>query len=229
MNAAAPQDEVNRAVYYSPGVYRRYLSNVLYPAEAACLLRHQSSIAGRDVLDVGAGAGRLARYLAPLAAHYEGIDYSPVMVDYLRTSMPALSVHLVDFRNLKIFAADSFDFVIASDNVIDALTPEDRSRALAETRRVLRIGGRAAFSSHNLRYRRAFPVRALTGRRTPSNSASTARSICADAGIICASRPCVKSRPTTRFSTIPATSTPACTTTPRVPPSAHNSRTLVCA
>jgi SAM-dependent methyltransferase len=78
------------------------------------------------------------------------------MVDYLRASMPQLSVHQADFRNLEIFADGSFDFVIASDNVIDALAPEDRMRALAETRRVLRGGGRAAFSSHNLRYRHAF-------------------------------------------------------------------------
>jgi SAM-dependent methyltransferase len=156
MNAAARQDAVNRAVYYSPRVYRYYLSNVLHPSEAACLLRHQPSIAGRDVLDVGAGAGRLAHYLAPLAARYEAIDYSPVMIAYLRASMPGLSVHQADFRNLEIFPSSSFDFVIASDNVIDALPPEDRSRALAETRRVLRAGGHVALSSHNLRYRHAF-------------------------------------------------------------------------
>ncbi len=156
MNAAARQDEVNRGVYYSPRVYRHYLSNVLQPAEAACLLRHQPFFSGRDVLDVGAGTGRLARYLAPLAARYEAIDYSPVMVDFLRESMPELSVHQADFRNLEIFAAASFDFVIASDNVIDALAPEDRAKALAETHRVLRPHGRVAFSSHNLRYRHAF-------------------------------------------------------------------------
>jgi SAM-dependent methyltransferase len=70
--------------------------------------------------------------------------------------MPELSVHQADFRDLEIFPVSSFDFVIASDNVIDALPPEDRSRALAETRRVLRPGGRVALSSHNLRYRHAF-------------------------------------------------------------------------
>ena len=81
---------------------------------------------------------------------------SPLMVDYLRASMPELSVHQADFRNLEIFAAGSFDFVIASDNVIDALAPEDRMKALAETRRVLRPHGYVAPSSHNLRYRHAF-------------------------------------------------------------------------
>lgn len=156
MTVGAPQDEVNRAVYFSPRVYRSYLSNVLTSAETACLLRHQPFIRGRDVLDIGAGAGRLARYLAPLAARYEAVDYSPVMVNYLRAAMPELSVHQADFRNLDIFPADSFDFVIASDNVIDALTPEDRRSALAETRRVLRPKGRVVLSSHNLRYRHAF-------------------------------------------------------------------------
>ena len=151
-----PQDEVNRAVYHSRGVYRYYLSTTLTPPEAACLLKYQPHIAGRDVLDIGAGAGRITRYLEPLAQRYEAVDYSPVMVGYMKKAMPEVSVHQADFRDLSIFDDHSFDFVLATDNVIDALSHQDRLQALREACRVLRLGGILAFSSHNIHYKKAF-------------------------------------------------------------------------
>ena len=150
------QDEINRAVYCSPWVYRHYLQTTLTPAETACLSRHQSHIADRDVLDIGVGAGRTARYLAPLARRYEAVDYSPVMVKYTRRILPDISVRQADYRDLSIFTDGSFDFVFATDNVIDALSHESRLRALRESARVLRPEGILAFSSHNLHYKRAF-------------------------------------------------------------------------
>jgi SAM-dependent methyltransferase len=152
------QDDVNRAVYYAPSVYRYYLRSDLAPAEAACLSKYHSRIAGRDVLDVGVGAGRTARHLAPIARRYEAVDYSPVMVAYARRALPGVSVRQADFRDLSFFAAGSFDFIFATDNVIDALCHEDRYRALRESARVLRPGGILAFSSHNRRYKRALSL-----------------------------------------------------------------------
>lgn len=156
VSGSLPQDQVNRAVYESRRVYRYYLSTQLTPAETACLLKYQPCFAARDVLDIGVGAGRTTRYLAPLARRYEAVDYSPVMVNYLQQVMPDIRVHHADFRNLAIFEDRSFDFVFAPDNVIDALGPEDRLRALSEASRVLRPEGILAFSTHNLRYKRAF-------------------------------------------------------------------------
>ncbi len=151
-----PQDQVNRAVYNSPGVYRYYQSRLLTPPEIACLLKYQPHISDRDILDIGVGTGRTTRYLAPLARRYEAVDYSPVMVAYMKKSMPEISVREANFRDLGIFEDRSFDFVFATDNVIDALSHSDRLRALEEARRVLRPGGVLAFSSHNIRYKRAF-------------------------------------------------------------------------
>lgn len=153
---ASCQDDVNRHVYYSPRVYRYYLSTQLTPAETICLLKYQPHISGRDVLDIGVGAGRTSRYLAPLARRYESVDYSPVMVNYVKKTMPEISVRQADFRDLGMFEDRSFDFVFATDNVIDALSHEDRMRALKEASRVLRPGGLLAFSSHNLNYKNAF-------------------------------------------------------------------------
>lgn len=150
------QDEVNRAVYSSKRVFRYYLSKELTPCEAACLLRYQPCFYQRDVLDVGVGAGRTTRYLAPLARRYEAVDYSPVMVSHIKNVMPGISVHQADFCDLTLFDDRTFDFVFAPDNVIDALSPQGRTRALGEVSRLLRPGGTFAFSAHNLRHKRAF-------------------------------------------------------------------------
>jgi len=150
------QDEVNKTVYNSPGIYRYYLSNLLLPPEVACLLKYQPHLFQRDVLDIGIGAGRTARYLAPLARRYEGVDYSSVMVGYMKRAMPEISVRQADFRDLTMFADESFDFIFATDNVIDALPHEGRLMALGEARRVLRRDGVVAFSSHNIDYKKAF-------------------------------------------------------------------------
>jgi SAM-dependent methyltransferase len=150
------QMSLNRAVYESRWVYRRYLWEALYPQEIACLLKYQPHISGRDVLDVGVGAGRTTHYLAPSARRYEAVDFSSVMVRYMKSAMPEVSTRQADFRDLSAFEDASFDFVFAPNNVIDTLSHGDRLQALSEAHRVLRPGGVLAIASHNVEYRRAF-------------------------------------------------------------------------
>ncbi len=161
------QDEVNQAVYFSPGVYSHYLSQQLTRPEVFCLLKYQQYFAGKDVLDIGVGAGRTTGYLAPLAHRYEGLDYSPVMVEYARKTMPDISVHQANFRDLSIFKDESFDFVFATNNVIDALAHEDRQLALREACRVLREGQILVLTSHNIRYKKAYSGPELEFHRNP--------------------------------------------------------------
>src|SRR5262249_40143015 len=82
--------------------------------------------------------------------------------------MPEVSVRQADFRDVSVFGDGSFDFILATDNVIDALSPDDRLRALAEASRVLRIGGILAFSSHNIQYEKAFSGPQLNWSRNPA-------------------------------------------------------------
>src|SRR4029078_8255465 len=114
-------------------------------AESVAFLRHQPSFAGRDVLDLGVGTGRTTRLLAPLAARYVAVDWSPPMVAYVRAHFPDIEIHRADVRDLGRFAAASFDFVLASCNLIDAVSHPDRRRVLDEVRRVLRPRGRFMF------------------------------------------------------------------------------------
>lgn len=150
----SPQLQRNRAVYESSGVYRAYLSDRLTPSESACLAKYQAFISGRAVLDIGVGAGRTTYHLRPVARRYEAIDYSSVMVRCVRQRIPGISVQQADFRDLHMFSDQSFDFVLASSNIIDALSHEGRMQALGEAKRVLRPGGKFAFSSHNLNYKK---------------------------------------------------------------------------
>ncbi len=168
------QDEVNRSVYYSPGVYLYYLSKSIVPVEQACFRKYRQHIEGRDVLDVGVGAGRTARHLSTLARRYEAIDYSPVMVRYVRKHLPGVSIRQADFRDLRAFPDASFDFVLATANVIDALPHKGRITALAEASRVLRPGGALAFSCHNVNYEEAFSGPHMKWSWNPVRLASSA-------------------------------------------------------
>ena len=159
--------ESNRRIYHDPAVLASYRVMTLSRMESIALLKHYRAFAGRSVLDLGIGTGRTSIYLAPLAARYEGIDFSPVMIEAVRASMPELSTRCADIRDLSMFADRSFDFVFGSNNVIDAVPHEDRMRALAEFRRVLAPGGCLMFSSHNREFRDALQGPRLELSRNP--------------------------------------------------------------
>jgi SAM-dependent methyltransferase len=163
-----PQYLVNARVYHARGVDHAYTSRELTRVEVMALLKHQAAFAGRDVLDLGVGTGRTALYLAPLARRYEAIDYSPVMVEHVHATMPEISVRDADMRDLSVFADGSFDFVFATNNVLDAVGHDDRLRSLREAARVLRLGGMLMFSSHNRRYRDALRGPRLHWSRNPT-------------------------------------------------------------
>lgn len=144
------QREHNARAYRRADVVRRYQRRVLLDrAEAVVLLKHQSAFAGKDLLDVGVGTGRTTIYLAPLARRYQAIDYSPEMVARFRQNFPEVPVALADMADLGTFEEASFDFVLATNNVLDAVGHADRLQALREIRRVLRPDGMLVFSSHN--------------------------------------------------------------------------------
>ncbi|HEX5960704.1 MAG TPA: class I SAM-dependent methyltransferase [Rhodanobacteraceae bacterium] len=165
------QYRINARIYHSAGIGREYANDLLMRAEAVALLSHQPAFAHKDVLDIGVGTGRTAIYLAPIANHYEAIDYSPVMVREFRDNLPGIPVTLADMRDLSQFADAGFDFVLASNNVFDAIGHEDRLQTLRECHRVLRPGGMLMFSSHNADARGARRALAIELSRNPVTQA----------------------------------------------------------
>jgi SAM-dependent methyltransferase len=161
------QDSINKRVYHTSGVERFYGAIGLDPPEALALLRAISEFPHRDILDLGVGAGRTARYLSQLASRYECIDYSPVMIERLRRTVPSLSARQGDMRDLSAFEANSFDLVLAASNVISAVSHDDRLKVLSEVQRVLRPGGVFVFSSHNRNSRIALNGPRLRFSRNP--------------------------------------------------------------
>lgn len=144
-----PQFKVNAHVYHRVGIEQAYLERTLMRADGVALLKYQPALAHKDILDIGAGTGRTAVYLAPLAHRYQAIDYSPVMVERFQHDLPDVPIELADMRDLSRFSDGGFDFVLASNNVFDAVDHADRLRTLREMHRLLRPGGMLMFSSHN--------------------------------------------------------------------------------
>lgn len=163
----SPRDN-NARVYRGSAVAAGYgRETLLTRVETVALLKYQPAFAGKDVLDVGVGAGRTTPYLAPLARRYQAIDYSPAMVERVRTTFPGVSVALADMTNLHGLGDAGFDFAFASNNVFDAVGHEERLRTLREIHRLLRHDGILMFSGHNRDVRHAMQWPRLTISRNP--------------------------------------------------------------
>ena len=95
------------------------------------------------VLDLCCGAGLVAGAAAARGATVSGLDFSPAMLDVARAAHPALYFAEGDAEAMP-FPDASFDAVVSSFGVHHVPRP---GRALAEARRVLRPGGRIAFTT----------------------------------------------------------------------------------
>ncbi len=135
------------------------------------LLKYGQAFAARRILDVGVGTGRTATYLRALSDQYVGIDYSREMIEHMQRAYPEIDSRLADMRDLSAWGVASFDFVFAPNNVIDAVSHEDRLRVLGEIRRVSAEGALLLLTSHNLRYHRANSGPRLQYSRNPVTQA----------------------------------------------------------
>jgi SAM-dependent methyltransferase len=99
-------------------------------------------VRGRDVLDVGCGAGWLVRRLRGAGARAVGVDPLGAALERARAEDPdgGAGRYLEAGAQTLPFADDSFDLVVFF-NSLHHVPPESLDRGLAEAIRVLRRGG----------------------------------------------------------------------------------------
>ncbi|MFQ5943256.1 MAG: class I SAM-dependent methyltransferase [Anaerolineales bacterium] len=111
-----------------------------------------TSFDAKDVVELGAGTGRLARLLAPAAKSVHAFDASPNMLQVAAAKLQGdgsrnWSVAAADHRSVPL-AAQSADVVISGWSVVYLVVwhmdtwKHELARGLAEMRRILRPGGR---------------------------------------------------------------------------------------
>jgi SAM-dependent methyltransferase len=98
--------------------------------------------AGMRVLDVASGPGYVAAQAAALGAQPVGVDFASEMVALASRRYPMLTFEQGDAEALS-FAEQSFDAVTINFGVLHLARPDT---ALAEAWRVLKPGGRCAFT-----------------------------------------------------------------------------------
>lgn len=138
----------------------------LTEAEAGIL----GDLRGRDVLEVGSGAGQCSRWINSMGGRAIGLDLSHRQLQHSRRIDEMSGVVVPSVRGTAThlpFADNSFDVVFCSFGALQFVA--DIDRAVAETARVLRPGGRYAFSiTHPTRW--MFPDDPTEGGLTASQS-----------------------------------------------------------
>ena len=106
-------------------------------------------VTGLDVLEVGSGAGQCSRWVRTHGGRGFGLDLSHRQLQHSLRLDEETGVAVPSVRGTATalpFAADSFDVVFCSFGALQFVS--DIDVAVAEVARVLRPGGRFAFSDH---------------------------------------------------------------------------------
>ena len=97
---------------------------------------------GMKLLDIASGPGYVAAAAAKRGAAVAAVDFSPAMVEHARRLHSEIDFRTGDAEDLP-FGSNLFDAAVMNFGILHLGRPE---KALAEAQRVLRGGGRFAFS-----------------------------------------------------------------------------------
>ncbi|WP_456285512.1 class I SAM-dependent methyltransferase [Microbacterium sp. JZ70] len=128
------QPELARTFLDMGAEYERYRPG--FPDDAVAVFASERL---GDILDLGAGTGKLTRKLVPLADRVVAVDPSEPMLDQLRMILPAVDVRVGTAEDIP--APDRSQDLVT---VAQAFHWFDESLACAEIARVLRPGGALA-------------------------------------------------------------------------------------
>jgi len=136
--------EMERREWADADVARSYASGFAQASDMVVphLTRAVRAAPGLDVLDLCCGHGNVSAGLVGCGARVTGLDFSPAMLDLARRAVPEARFVEGDATDLP-FAKGAFDAVTIGFGMPHIPDP---SKALHEARRVLRPGGRIAFS-----------------------------------------------------------------------------------
>jgi SAM-dependent methyltransferase len=149
-DAISFRPEDTRATYDT--VARRYADEIATeldnkPFDREFLDRFAERVAGQGhVVELGAGPGHVAAYLAARGVDISALDLSSAMVDEAKRLFPGLQAVVGDMLDLP-YANGSLAGVVSFYSIIH-FSDEQLARAFAEMTRVLRTGGYVALAFH---------------------------------------------------------------------------------
>ncbi|MFZ3582159.1 class I SAM-dependent methyltransferase [Loktanella sp. DJP18] len=126
----------SRAQIYKDATARATLQTI------PTLLGHARLFPGARVLDCGCGPGYVAACAKLLGTDVEGVDFSDGMIREAKAQFPDIGFHVADVEDLP-WGDQTFDVVLSNIVLFHVVNP---TRAMCETRRVLKPGGRFVFS-----------------------------------------------------------------------------------
>lgn len=101
-------------------------------------------IRGKEVLDVGCGAGRSTRFLAELGAAVIGVDHNPEMIARAKAVDPQAAQYRVIHADQPLPGQDgAYDLIFSSWMLLEIGDRQTMLRLLRDCRRVLGVDGRA--------------------------------------------------------------------------------------
>jgi len=124
------------------GAYDDWFAKITSQAIEPLLRSLGDNLKGARLLDVCTGTGHVAGAAAKRGALAEGLDFAEEMVAKATSNYPTVTFGTGDAEQLP-YESNAFDFVVCAFGLLHFA---DADRAIAEAARVLRPGGRYAFT-----------------------------------------------------------------------------------
>ena len=148
--AAEEREDRDRGIVKDPDRYVRHRGKLYSLAEMHSIFALIAPRSGETIADLGCGVGRVGFVLAQRVGRVIGVDFSTESIGIFRARCAQrrtsnIEAHVADLRQLPI-AENSCDAAISIQVIQHIPSDAWRLDALREARRILKPGGRFAFT-----------------------------------------------------------------------------------